>query len=172
MIARRLIPVVALAVAGLGGFVASEATQAADRVKAPSGVERVHRFHPVGPSAEYEGDSGGIGVVNPLRFEVADEGARTAVLEISFRYRTRGPGPFVIRAGLEQVGGPDLTSLPNELGLPPAPEGDTAAVRFLVRDVAAGQRYDAEVGVNSVFPGRGTNRITTRKMLLTVELSD
>lgn len=47
-----------------------------------------------------------------------------------------------------------------------------AVVRFLARDLAGWSRYDALVGVNSVFTGDGVNRIRTRKVLVSVELSE
>lgn len=169
---------VALTLVGLGGFVASAAVAPGDRVPAP--VERVHRYYVVGPSAEYEGDSGGIGSVGPVTLRVPEDGERAAVVQVSFEYRTKGRGPFEISVGVgdptvdpgDDGTGGDVTVRPQSLELAPAPRRTATTVRFLVPVLDAGELYEADVGVNSVFAGaNGSNVIRTRKMLVTVELT-
>ena len=174
----RTAALVALTLVGLGGFVASAAVAPGDRVPAP--VERVHRYYIEGPSADYEFDSGGIGEVRPVTWTVPEDGDQMAVVEVSFEYRTIGRGPFVVSM---RVGDPDadpgddgtggqVAVRPDRLELAPAPRRTTTTVRFLVPALEAGQRYEARVGVNSVFPGGSArNLIRTRKVLVTVELT-
>lgn len=170
MLTRRLAGVLALTLTGLGGFAASAAT--GPSTKDPVPVQRVQRYYGTGPSADYSGDSGGIGQVRPLRFAVPEGATSTGVVEVSFQYRTKGKGPFVVHAGLEQVGGGDLVSRPDELALAPAPEPTSTTVRFLTPDIEGGHTYRVFVGVNSFFTSAGAgNHISTRRMVVTVELS-
>jgi len=134
-------------------------------------VERVQRFYLAGPTADYSGDSGGIGTVAPLVWTQSSDEPATAVVELSFQYRTRGQGPFVVDLGVREVDGKRTVVRPEELTLAPAPEGSTTTVRFLVPHLASGRTYEAQIGVNSVFPAKGVNRIGTRKVVLTVESS-
>lgn len=171
MIRRRVAVLTALALAVLAGFTASQAFAGDPTPSVPAPVERVEQFYPAGPSAEYGGDSGSIGAVDPVVWQAAADTAQTAVIEVSFQYRTVGPGPFVVYVGVHQVSGARAVSQPGELSLAPAPDSTATTVRFLVPDLAAGPTYKAYVGVNSSTAG-GHNKIVTRKMLVTVELSD
>lgn len=164
---------------GLGGFVASNAIAPGDPA-VPAPVEQVHRYYGQGPTAIYEGDSGGIGSIVPLTLQVPSDGDRSAVVEVTFEYRTKGRGPFVadvsvrdpdVDPGDDGQGG-RVAVRPEERALAPAPRRTTATVRFVVPSVAAGGVYATGFGVNSVFPGlRGRNEIRTRKVLVTVELT-
>ena len=59
---------------------------------------------------------------------------------------------------------------PREVTLAPSPSGTSTTVRFLAPEVTGGDTYKASVGVNAVPSGHGPTRITTRKMLVTVDL--
>lgn len=166
---RRLATLVALTLAGSGGFAAAAATAADDPPQVPAAVERVHRFYKAGPSAEYGSDWGGIGVVHPLAWRSPEGAAGSAIIEASFQYRTHGAGPFQLSVGVKQVGGPRVTVRPDHLLLAPAPDGGATTVRFLVADLAGGQDYQAFLGVNSTPPAHGHNKISTRKVVLTVD---
>lgn len=168
---RRLLLPVLLLLVGSGGFVTAAALTAERAVKQPTPVERVHRYYLAGPSAVYDGDSGGIGQVQPLRFETVGGTSRVGVVEASFGYRTRGTGPFVVTLGVREAGGPRVTVRPEQLVLAPAPEGGATTVRFLAPDLAGDTTYEAFLGVNSVFAGTGRNAVHTRRVVLTVELS-
>jgi hypothetical protein len=170
VIRRRLVVLSALAVATLAGFSASQAVADDPTPSVPAPVERVEQYYAVGPSAEYGGDSGAIGVVPPMVWEVPGDAGATGVIEVSFQYRTVGSGPFVVSLGVRQVGGARVVSQPDQLTLAPAPDSGATTVRFLVPDLAAGQAYKAFVGVNSSAAG-GHNKVTTRKMLVTAEVS-
>ncbi len=173
-----MLAVVTLALLGPGTMVASAAVAPGDR--APASVERVHRYYPAGPSADYSGDSGSLASGPPLTFRVPDVSDLMAVVEVSFEYRTKGTGPFRIGnsvgdpeadPGDDGTGG-DVTVRPQEFELAPAPRPTTTTVRFVVPVLSAGQRYATEVGVNSVFArDNHDNIIRTRKMLVTVELT-
>ena len=172
MITRlRLAALAAVILVGSSGLVAAAVIAPGDHVQAPAPVERVHRFYAAGPSALYGSDFGSIGVVRPLVWQVPGTDPRTGVAEVSFQYRTRGPGPFVITLGVREAGGARSTVRPDQLVLASAPDGASTTVRFLVPDLAGGATYRATVGVNSTSPDRGhTNKITTSKVLVTVDL--
>ena len=169
---RARIVLVALApLLTCGGLVAVAATRAEQPAEVPAPVERVHRYYAAGPSAEYSGDSGGLATVAPMRWTVPAGGPTTdGVVEVSFRYRTKGDGPFVIDLGVREDGGPRAVVRPDELALAPVPGGTSTTVRFLVPDLASGHTYEAFLGVNSVPPDRGVNRIRTSKVLVTVDM--
>lgn len=136
----------------------------------PAGVEQVHRFYGGGPSARYNGDVGGIGVVPPLTFTVTEAQAQAGVVEIAFSYRTVGPGPFVLSAGIEDEQGHDVVVRPDQVPLAQASHATTTTVRFLAPVLEAGRTYRVRWGVNSSFRQQGTNKITTRHGLVTVGL--
>ena len=171
VIRRRLVPVALLALLATTLVAVASASTRQEVVQQPSAVERVHRYYRAGPSAVYDGDSGGIGQVRPLRFETTGGLSRVAVAEASFGYRTRGAGPFVVTFGIDQVGGPRVIVRPEQLVLAPAPDGAATTVRFLAPELADGATYKAYLGVNSVFAGRGRNAVHTRRVVLTIELS-
>ncbi|NYJ00437.1 hypothetical protein HNR19_001135 [Nocardioides thalensis] len=172
---RRLAAFVVLLLVGSGVLVGSAAIGVATKERNPATVQRVAQFYPVGPSAEYHGDSGSLGGPDPLVWRSPGEGDRAAVIEVSFQYRTKGEGPFVVSAGIGYEDGTengyDAVVRPGELRLAPAPDGASATVRFFAPSVAGDRTHETHVGVNSVFPGRGTNLVATRKMLVTIELT-
>ena len=174
----RTAALVALTLVGLGGFVASAAVAPGDRVPAP--VERVTRYYFEGPSAAYEGDSGVIGGIRPVTWRTPEDGDQTAVVEVSFVYRTKGSGPFNVGVGVsdptvdpgDDGDAGDALIRPQQFELAPSPHQTATTVRFLVPELVAGTLYEASVGVNSVFPGgAGHNLIRTSKVLVTVELT-
>ena len=136
-------------------------------------VDRVQRFYTVGPWAEYT-DFGQIGAVTPLRWETSGLATQTGVVEVSFQYRTRGRGPFVVTFTVREVGGPGTTIRPGAFTIAPASKRAVTSVRFVVPQLSSGHTYEGEVGVNSVPPdgGVGINKITTSKAVVTVELTD
>ncbi|MBB6628236.1 hypothetical protein H5V45_12985 [Nocardioides sp. KIGAM211] len=167
-----LVAAVALALVGGGGYAAAATLAADDAPAVPAAVERVHAYYRAGPSAEYDGDSGGIGEVRPLRFVVPEGGSRVGVAELSFHYRTRGAGPFYVSVNIGDGADTNLTVRPDEQFLAPAPDGGTATVRFLPPELAGGDTYAAYPAVNSAFPGGARkNVIRTNKVLLTVDLT-
>lgn len=171
-ITPRLALVTVLACVTTGSAAATDAGPAPARAEAvaPATVERVHRYYATGPGAEYESDNGGITGVPPLVVRVPAGGRWDAVVEVSFQYRTEGEGPFSTDLGVARSGhrsGPDAR--PARFALAPAPTPTAATVRYLVPDLASGRRYEVGPGVNSVFAD--LNRILTRKVLVTVELT-
>lgn len=155
----------------VGGLTGSQAAAPRLAVSEAAPVDRAHRYYLVGPGADYDGDSGGIGQVEPLAFEVPGEGPHVGVVEVSFEYRTEGAGPFVVTLGLEDGDGHDVTVRPERLSLAKASHRGSTTVRFLAPGLDGGATYKAYVGVNSVFSGGPPNVIRTRKVLVTVELS-
>ena len=166
---RRVASVLAFVLVGSGGVVAAQAL-APDGVKQPSPVERVQRYYPSGPSAVYGSDFGGIGGIDPLRFGLPGGGRQAGVVEASFGYRTHGQGPFYATLDVRDAADHRVGVRPGRVVLARAPGGTSTTVRFLARGLDGGERYRADFGVNSVAPPSGTNRVTTRTVVLTVEL--
>ena len=171
MTPRRLVlGLVVLLLLGSGGFAAASvlAKRAPQR---PAPVESVHKYYRAGPSARYEYDNGGIGVVRPLRFKVTQHRTQVGVVELSFRYRTKGDGPFTLSVGVAPTGERHgVLVRPHEVELPPAPGGSPSVVRFLVPALEPGVAYAARPMVNSVFSDSGTNEIVLHQALLTIDL--
>ncbi len=155
----------------VGGLTSSQAAEPRLAVSEAAPVDRAHRYYLEGPTAEYDGDAGAIGQVDPLAFEVPGEGPHVGVIEVSFEYRTEGAGPFVATLGIGDSDDHDVTVRPERLSLAKAPDRATATVRFLAPVLDGGATYKAYVGVNSAFPSGPPNVIRTRKVLVTVEMS-
>ena len=171
MTTRRLallLAVLLLAGAGAGAALAAGSGQH------PTPVVRAHHYWRAGPSAEYDGDSGGIGGVSPFR--VAVPGAAdtySAVVTVSFDYRAKGPGAFWLRLPVVEAG-----AQPGDHGLPSEPvrpatrrlaasPWTTATAEFVVPRLAGGTSYDLAPTVNAAG---GSNRIATRHVILTIDL--
>jgi len=158
---RRLLLLAAALVLGTS---AAAVALRASTPQDPQPVQSAHRYWASGPSATYGSDYGGLGVVRPLRVAVP-EGSYDAVVTVSFDYRTHGPGPIRADLDLGRVAArPDSHPLPEADGAP-------ATVRFLVEDLAGGRTYDVAPVVNSTTRPFGENRITTRRVLVTVDLT-
>ena len=166
---QRLAALIALTLAGSGGVAAAAATAAQKPPKVPQAVERVHAYYRTGPSAVYGSDYGGLGGVAPLTWQEPEGVGGSAVVEASFQYRTHGTGPFDVSVAVKRAGGPRPTVRPGELVLAPAPDGGSTTVRFVVPELPGGHTYQAYLGVNSRPTPAGHNKVTTRKVVLTVD---
>lgn len=167
----RLLPVLALTVLVTGTGVAAGVGLAGSQSTRPQPVTRLTGYFKVGPSAEYEGDAGGIGGVDPIRVQVPS-GTYDAVVTISFDYRTSGDAPFV--AGVLVRVGPGLygkvmKGVPDDVRLRPAPRGASGTGRFLIRGLKGGV-YNIEPTVNSGFTDQ-PNKIVARRVLVTIDLT-
>ncbi|WP_395658633.1 hypothetical protein [Nocardioides sp.] len=165
---RRRPALLVLVLALVLGVAATAAGAVALRARAPQEpqpVQSAHRAWAAGPSATYEGDSGGIGVVRPLRVAVPD-GTYDAVVTVSFDYRTRGPGPYETGLDLDRA-----DAVPDSHALPGAASSTPTTVRYLLADLEGGRTYAVAPAVNSTSPAHGTNRIATRHVLVTVDLT-
>jgi hypothetical protein len=61
-----------------------------------SGIVRATRSYGVGPAAEYDFDSGSIGVVTPLRLSFPSGTSYDVVVTVAFDYRTSADDRFVV----------------------------------------------------------------------------
>jgi hypothetical protein len=61
-----------------------------------SGIVRATRSYGAGPAAEYDFDSGAIGVVRPLRLRFPSGTSYDVVVTVSFDYRTSADDRFVV----------------------------------------------------------------------------
>ena len=170
MAKRLAVALVSGALLSTGGVATAAVLRADPPPKQPAAVERVSQYTRLGPSATYGSDYGGIGEAKPLVFDVTQPDAQTGVVEASFSYRTRGPGPFTMALRVKAVGGDPVAVRPGAVVLASAPDGDVSVARFLVRDLQPGVTYEAHLGVNSRTVQGGQNVIRTKKVLLTVDL--
>jgi hypothetical protein len=100
---------------------------------------------------------------------VPDGGTGTAVVTMSFDYRTRGGGPFITTLGVKHSGA-KVPVQPGHMALAPSSTLTATTVRSVVPDLAPGETYKFFVGVNSAFAARGHNSISTSKMVVTVDI--
>ena len=168
---RTLALSAATAVTAAAVFASGAAIGVGRSAEVPSPVQRVQRYYLEGPSAVYSGDAGGIGEVSPIVVSLPDGGDRSAVVTMSFAYRTHGDGPFITTLGVKHAGA-KVAVQPSRLTLAPAPTTDTATVRALVPGLAPNETYKFFIGVNSVFGGPGGNAIRTHKVVVTIDVSE
>ena len=172
MILRRsLLALVVLPLVAGGGLVASATLPAGQVAEEPAPVTRVQHFYPHGPAAEYGSDYGSLQGMPPLLLQVPAGADRSGVLEVSFRYRTKGPGPFRIHPEVRDADGRTVTARPGTFVLAPAPGGDSTTLRFLAPRLAGGESYEVSIAANSTSTDRGTQWLRTHALVLTVELS-
>ncbi|GAB3196302.1 hypothetical protein GCM10027062_05240 [Nocardioides hungaricus] len=182
---RTSIAVLVLTVVSVNGMaVASSGVGSGQRSPEPV-IESMH-FYRAGPEATYSRlrhpfphSDVGIVEVDPLVLTTpTDASTYDAVATTTFRYRTRGPGPFsadvIIDTGTgggDDGTADDVPTVPG-IGTPlRASKTPTAGVvQVLVRRLAGGSTYRFSPQVDSVLPKRGTNRITTARIVFTVQL--
>ena len=163
---RALATVLAvLAVLVLGTAAAAYALRAGP---VPQSVQREHRFWADGPTVSYGSNYGSISAVHPLFVEVpADAEAYDAVVTVSFEYRTSGRAPFTMSAGAQGV-----DERPGRRPLPAREQWTSATMQFLLPSLEAGKRYRFSPGPSATpASGAGENRIYTRRVLMTVDLT-
>jgi hypothetical protein len=99
---RRSVVALCFAAIVIGGGVWAVAAAGSSREDASpstpliSGLQRATRSYGAGPSAEYDFDSGSIGVVTPLRLRFPSGTSYDVVVTVSLDYRTSADDRFVV----------------------------------------------------------------------------
>ena len=170
MTMRRLAVPLSLLLVVIGAGVAL----AAGSGHAPTPLVRAHHYWGAGPSASYDGDSGGIGEVEPFRVAVPGSAASyAAVVTVSFDYRATGPGAFWLGLPVVEAGarpgdhGPPIEPVRPATRRLAATTWTSATAQFVVPRLDGGTSYDVRPSVNAAG---GTNRIATRHVIVTIDL--
>jgi hypothetical protein len=140
-------------------------------VRTPSLVRSAHvvRGYAVGPSASYSGDTGSIGVVDPIAFRLPGSAAGyTATVTVSFHYRTSGQGRFYVDASVRSGGRTIDVVSPNRRVLAATITSTSTTVVFRA-SLRSGVTYRLAVGANLTRDGLQAASITTRRVLVDVE---
>ena len=145
---RRTIASIGTALLLVGGAAAAVgATRTNDPVRVASGpstgLVRSTKFWAVGPSAEYDFDSGSIGVVNALRVTLPAGSSHDVIVTISMDYRTSPDDRFVIGLGVrrDERYGHVIPSLPSQRPVAAAPERGSATLVFDLPGLPGGHTY-------------------------------
>ncbi|GAB3286256.1 hypothetical protein GCM10027456_82150 [Kineosporia babensis] len=142
-------------------------------------VQQTTRTYAHGPTADVEtGPMDGVGMygkVDPFPVTVpTDAAAYDALVTITFRYRTKGRGPFTLdlSAGT-RADAHDLTTRPSvPWPLAPSTATDSSSVQFVVPALKAGKTYFFAPTADTGTPrGVGSSRLSTSGVVLTVQLT-
>lgn len=127
----------------------------------------VSRYYASGPSAFYDGDVVGIGVIDPVRFRLPS-GANTCVtmITVSFQYRTTGKGVFRVKPTVKS-GRRTLDVTPVMRDLASSNERTSTSEVFRAR-LRCGATYRLGIGVSAVNGAGKQKSIGTRRMLVEV----
>jgi hypothetical protein len=155
---------VAIDVAGTDRDRVEAATQRAE-------PRRATRYYGVGPSAEYDFDSGSIGVVRPLRMTFASGSTHDLVVLISMDYRTSGDDPFVVAPLVRRDTrlGPVVDTRPGRRAVAPSTAPTSSTTAFVIEDLRGGHTYWFSPTVNVSRRVADRSSITSRHVVFVVD---
>jgi hypothetical protein len=171
---RRTWIIAAVAVAVIGGAVLADAavrSHTSDRVTGPAaGMIRTTKSWDTGPSAEYDYDSGNIGVVNALRLTLPAGTTYDVVITVSLDYRTSPPPDrLVVQVGIREGAryGPNVATDPG--GRPVASSASRSSTTITCQArLDGGTEYWIAPAVN-VLHRDAHARITSTDVLMVVD---
>lgn len=128
----------------------------------PASASAFHAYRQQGPSADYRGDVGAIGLMRPVRVALA---ARSdVVVSFSFGYRA-SQDPFAASLRVQGPGDGTRAATPDVRSVRPAAQRDSTTLQYLVTDLPSGTyRFSLEVNVDGRW--RSPARITTHQVLI------
>ena len=109
-----------------------------------TGLIRSTRFWGVGPSADYDFDSGNIGTVQALRLTFPAGAYYDAVVTMSLAYRTSPPGDRFVAGVLVRRGakfGPVVHPSPNQSPIAPSTVRSSVTLTFRLTSLRGGTEY-------------------------------
>jgi hypothetical protein len=170
--AIALAAVVAMLLVWLAVEVATTGTGRAGAADTPgTEVRRATRYYDIGPSAEYDFDSGSIGVVRPLRVSFAAGTTFDVVITIAMNYRTSADDRFVVSPSVRRDGryGPVVDPRPQARAVAAStkPTGGTTA--FLINGLRGGHTYWFFPTVNVSRRVGDHSSITSRHVVFVVD---
>ena len=172
---RRAITIVCAAAVLLVGsawaVAAANADRTGERAPTQTGIIRATRFYDLGPSAQYSGDSGSIGVAPALRLTFPAGARYDAVVTISMDYHTSsGDRPIVaVLVRRDSAHGHAIPVLPRGRAIADATTRSSTTAVFRLSDLVGGREYwfSPSVNVKHGFGGRAS--IVSRHVLLVVD---
>jgi len=171
---RRAITIMCAAMLVAGGtwaVAAANVERAGERASTQTGLIRATRFYGVGPSAQYAGDSGSIGVAPALRLTFPPGTTYDVVVTISMDYHT-SPGDRPIVAALvrrDSDTGHSVPVLPGSRSVADATTRASTTAVFRLSDLRGGREYWFSPAVNVKHGFGGQASIVSRHVLLIVE---
>lgn len=159
--AHRAIAAV-VAAAGLVGLGAAAYGVSVQRAIEPAAATVFHAYRHHGPSAQYHGDSGAIGLMRPVRVRLAERS--DVIVTFSFGYRA-SPDPFAASLRVERTGHPSRDGTPEIRRVRPSAHRDSTTVQFVASDLPpATYRFSLEVNVDGRWSSPA--RIATHQILV------
>ena len=172
---RRAITIVCAAAVLLTGGTWAVAAQSSDPVasRAPTqtGLLRATRFYGIGPSAEYDLDSGGIGIVPAMQVTFPAGSTYDVIVTISMDYRTSPDDRFVVgpSARRDEEFGHLMPALPRTRALSASTVRTSTTAMFRYDDLPGGRAFWFAPTVNAKHGFGGHASISSRHVLLVVE---
>jgi hypothetical protein len=151
----------------LAGPEAGSARAAAQRIE----VRRKMHYYAVGPTAQYDFDSGSIGVVRPLRQSFASGSTFEIVITISMNYRTSADDRFVVAPLVRRDGryGPIVHVRPEARAVASTTTPTSNTTVFLINDLQGGHTYWFSPTVNVSRRVGDHSSIASRKVVFVVD---
>lgn len=150
---------------------AANADRTGQRASTQSGIIRATRFYGVGPSAQYAGDSGSIGVAPALRLTFPAGATYDVVVTISMDYHTSSGDRTIVSALVRRDAefGHVMPVLPKARALAEATTRSSTTAMFLLSDLRGGREYRFGPSVNVSHRVGNVASIVTSHVLLVVE---
>lgn len=174
---RRMISVMcAAAVLFVGGAWAVAAARSSLRteeraIPLTSGIARATRYYGIGPSADYDFDSGSIGGVVPLRLSFPAGTLYDVVVTVSLDYRTSADDRFVVgvTARRDSEFGQIASVAPKERTISASQARTSTTASFRLSDLQGGHEYWFSPSVNVSRRGGNRASISSNHVLVVVD---
>ncbi len=156
----------AVAVVTVAGLVALGAVAHAGAVRMtvvePAAAAEFHAYRQQGPSADYSGDVGAIGLMRPVAVALTERA--DVVVSFSFGYRA-SQDPFAASLRVQGPNDSPRDATPGARRIRPTAHRDSTTLQYLVADVPPGTyRFSLEVNVDGRW--RTPARIATHQVLI------
>ncbi|MEP6972550.1 MAG: hypothetical protein ABI869_00235 [Actinomycetota bacterium] len=172
---RRTITIVCATAVLLAGsawaVAAGNVDRTGERAATQTGIIRATRFYGVGPSAQYSGDSGSIGVAPELRLTFPAGATYDVVVTISMDYHTSAVDRTIVSAVVRRDAelGHVMPVLPKARALAEATTRSSTTAVFRLADLRGGREYGFGPSVNVRHRVGDRASIVTSHVLLVVE---
>jgi hypothetical protein len=174
---RRSVAVVCAAAVVVGGGVWAVAAAGSSRgdpspsTPLTSGIVRATRSYGAGPSAEYDFDSGSIGVVSPLRLSFPSGTSYDVVVTVAFDYRTSADDRFVVGLSVRRDSefGRRASVTPPRRAIAGSTVRTSSTAAFRISGLRGGRAYWFSPTVNVSETVGNRSSISSSRVLLVVD---
>jgi hypothetical protein len=172
---RRSVAVVCVSAIVLGGgaWVVAAGPSRSDRRSTPltPGIKRATRSYAVGPSADYDFDSGTIGTVTPLQLSFPSGSAFDVVVTVSLDYSTSADDRFVtaLLVRRDSEFGHREPATPPERAIAASTVRTSSTVVFRIRHLQGGHTYWFSPTVNVSERVGNHSSISSSRVVLVVD---